>query len=478
MKKNRSTWSVLLSFVLAMVVMAGLAVTAFAETETDPDALEAVLNGTQKPTDGVNYDVDGNGIIEWDDLAALKGEQVDLLPNGETDLISLPLDPDYAEDADALQSLYVRGDSTIAIKYAKSDRNETLDWADPYVDFSNSAALVFDLFWPEEVGSLTLTIWGDDGKDYALPVPATQKGWSTVAVDLTSLPADNLTAVSGVYFERAVSGEKQTVYIDNMYLVSGTRVNFSTQYGSVDSKLVATGFAYGELPTLAHTFYNFEGWYLDQAYTKKVTADTIVTAEAEHTLYAKWSIVTSEDNSVKVTDKGNNAFGVTLDKPGYKQIRFQMKLDADPSAFALNYSFSDSTAGYYDNPIVVIMDENHKAVKAANVEADKWYTVVIYGTNDLYHNGSYNTQYTAAVPTSGTISIASDANAQIRCLEALSGQFGYRMYGAEIGWERVDLSAHGYSNGYAMHQNGASEWAARTEIAAQGGQYSAMTYDF
>ena len=50
MKKNRSTWSVLLSFVLAMVVMAGLAVTAFAETETDPDALEAVLNGTQKPT--------------------------------------------------------------------------------------------------------------------------------------------------------------------------------------------------------------------------------------------------------------------------------------------------------------------------------------------------------------------------------------------------------------------------------------------
>ena len=210
MKKNRSVWSVLLSVMLAMVVMAGLAVISFAETETDLAALEAVLNGTQKPAEGVDYDVDGNGIVEWADLDALNGTLEDLLANGKTDMISLPLDVEYTEPEEllALQSLFVRGDSAVAIKYDRADQNQLLDWAEPYLDFSSSSALTFDTFWPGEVGSLKVTIISGENYEYEhnLTVQSTQKGWSTAVVDLTGIPAEELDSVSAVYFERAVSG--------------------------------------------------------------------------------------------------------------------------------------------------------------------------------------------------------------------------------------------------------------------------------
>ena len=803
MSKNRSAWSVLLAVVLAMVVMAGLAVTAFAETVTDPAELEKVLDGTQAPAEGVNYDADGNGIVEWDDLAYLNGTQVDLLPDGGEDLLSLPLDPDYTLNA-VFQHLIVKGDSTTALHHNSASRVELAYPEDATLDLSGYACLKFDLFCTESVDTFNVVFLCGGETELSVPVEVTDLGWQTYTVDLGTLDSDLLSDVWNINFERT-GGE---VYIDNLQAVEGNVTYVAGANGVTElfDKYVIAGRPYGALPTPVRPFYTFVGWYADAEFENEVTAETIVAAADSCTLYAKWEAaesgvpmseggknailsvipgvedtylysvetpsayehrylnidiqdvtapvvsidfkftsvtdangaqitpamyfsdrqdsgvfgayyvivnkatgelattlakdveytayitlkdayhkslkmipmgnanngykysvevstpvyhedapnmgvfmipssgnhammswyksaegewqyayaannelpllaytagntyaqntaylrrialgagaattevrfdfqyktakngdetlvafglnnggtvtiqntdgtavtgnpvegkwytavvtkdgtsmgtafdiytlgndidgsdtndvqvelfiknlrakkaVSAEDGSATISgalvndDKANltvlsnsadaKSFAVKLSNSGYKQFRFQMKLDAAPSNFAVAYSFSDSITGTYNNPVTVIMDENHNAVRAADVQAGQWYTVVIYGTNDLYSNGSYNVQYTAVVPASGTVTITSDANVQIRGLEALSGQFGYRMYGAEIGWAKVDLSAHGYSYGYDMSQTGASEWASRTEIAAQGGQYSAMTYDF
>lgn len=46
---------------------------------------------------------------------------------------------------------------------------------------------------------------------------------------------------------------------------------------------------YGNLPTLVRPGYRFEGWFLDGSDTP-ITADTIVSAESNHTLYAHWTL--------------------------------------------------------------------------------------------------------------------------------------------------------------------------------------------
>lgn len=48
------------------------------------------------------------------------------------------------------------------------------------------------------------------------------------------------------------------------------------------------GEAYGELPKPTKEGYVFKGWYLDEAFTQRVTAETIVQIDENHKLYAKW----------------------------------------------------------------------------------------------------------------------------------------------------------------------------------------------
>ena len=358
MKKNQSTWPVLLSFVLALVVMAGLAVTSFAVTdggagnESAPvvdsvDELTAVLNGTQDPETGVNYDVDGNGIVEWDDLAVLKGETLpDLLPNGKIDMISLPLDPAVTLDDElaALQRLYVRGDSTVAIKYDSANRNELLDWLDP-VDFSGSAALTFDMFWPNEVGSLSVTLLCGENYDieHTIAVKSTQAGWSVGVAELADIPAEDLEMVWSVWFARTVEGQTQTVYIDNMQLVEAnvTYVAGANGVTGLFGKYVIAGRPYGTLPTPARPFYTFAGWYADAEYKNAVTADTIVAAGDSYTLYAKWEKDETVDTSM--TEGGSNAnLSVVPDKED--TYLYSVETPSKYEDRYLNIDISDATA--------------------------------------------------------------------------------------------------------------------------------------
>ena len=54
------------------------------------------------------------------------------------------------------------------------------------------------------------------------------------------------------------------------------------------TKVVKIGEAYGELPVPTRTGYDFLGWFTAAEEGDQVTANTVVTATANHTLYARW----------------------------------------------------------------------------------------------------------------------------------------------------------------------------------------------
>lgn len=323
MEKNRSTWASLLSLVLAMVVMAGLAVTAFAVTdggagnESAPvvdsvDELTAVLNGTQLPTDGVNYDVDGNGIVEWDDLTVLKGEALpDLLPNGGNDWLSA-ID-EGMEDYAAFQTAIVRGDSTKAIYLTPATEAISglqgyamLSYSAAPIDFTEMSSLTFDTLWVNGAGTLTVGLWDVNYAydPYYVTVEVTEAGWSTVNIGLENVPAEILVNVGLVDF--SWDGEHE-VYIDNLQLAEAN-VTYEAGANGVTKlfdKYVIAGQPYGTLPTPVRPFYTFAGWYADAEYENAVTADTIVAAGDSYTLYAKWEKDESIDSPM--TEGGVNA---------------------------------------------------------------------------------------------------------------------------------------------------------------------------
>ncbi len=59
---------------------------------------------------------------------------------------------------------------------------------------------------------------------------------------------------------------------------------------STDNMIVYKGRTYGELPTAQRDYYYFDGWYTESEGGTKIEADTIVTATANHTLYAHWTL--------------------------------------------------------------------------------------------------------------------------------------------------------------------------------------------
>ena len=69
-------------------------------------------------------------------------------------------------------------------------------------------------------------------------------------------------------------------------------VTFDANGGSTPvptSKVVTYGAAYGTLATTSRTGYTFSGWFTAASGGTQVTAATVVTTAADHTLYAQWS---------------------------------------------------------------------------------------------------------------------------------------------------------------------------------------------
>ena len=136
-------------------------------------------------------------------------------------------------------------------------------------------------------GSVKITIGSTYGN---LPTPLKQDykfdGWYTAAMEGNLITANTTL----------ISNNSHTLYAH--WSKEKAVVNFDANEGTVEEteRKVTIGQAYGELPVPVRTNYSFEGWYTQDVGGDKVTADTIVTEEDEHYLYAHWV-----SNTVEVT---------------------------------------------------------------------------------------------------------------------------------------------------------------------------------
>jgi len=83
-----------------------------------------------------------------------------------------------------------------------------------------------------------------------------------------------------------------TVTANFRLLLSVCTVTFDAQGGAVSptGAIVTNGLPYGPLPTPAFAGYTFSGWYANALVTDaEILSNTVVTATANHTLYAKWT---------------------------------------------------------------------------------------------------------------------------------------------------------------------------------------------
>lgn len=122
----------------------------------------------------------------------------------------------------------------------------------------------------------------------------------------------------------------------NSMLTSST-VTFNANGGSVSasSKTVYYGQYYGVLPTPTRANYTFAGWYTEADGGTQITADSIVTALVNQTLYAHWV---------------PNAYTIYFDanggsvSPSCKALTFGNSLGSLPTPTRANYTF----AGWHD----------------------------------------------------------------------------------------------------------------------------------
>lgn len=118
-----------------------------------------------------------------------------------------------------------------------------------------------------------------------LPTPTktgyTFRGWYTAAAN-----GEKVTEDTTVMLEA-----DQTLYAH--WSVNTYTVSFNATGGSVSvvSKTVTYGQTYGSLPTPTRSGFTFQGWYTATSGGSKVTESTTVSNAANHTLYARWVLI-------------------------------------------------------------------------------------------------------------------------------------------------------------------------------------------
>ncbi len=88
-------------------------------------------------------------------------------------------------------------------------------------------------------------------------------------------------------------------------------VSFDANGGdtSVASKEVIYGEAYGDMPAPTRTGYTFNGWYTAATGGTKIEKTTTVTAAANHTLYAQWTV-----NAYSVSWNTGTGYSITVNR--------------------------------------------------------------------------------------------------------------------------------------------------------------------
>jgi uncharacterized repeat protein (TIGR02543 family) len=150
-------------------------------------------------------------------------------------------------------------------------------------------------------------------------------------------------------------------------------VTFHPMGGAVNpaNTTVTNGLAYGALPTPQQAGYTFAGWYTNAACLGvQVTHVTVVTAGADHTLFAKWTLAAA----VNVTPSG----GGTAVAEGGAGDTYTVALVTQPSA--------DVT--------VSVTPDNQVSVAPANLTftAENWseaQTVTVIALDDTVQEGTH-----------------------------------------------------------------------------------------
>ncbi|WP_422480937.1 BspA family leucine-rich repeat surface protein, partial [Pleomorphochaeta sp. DL1XJH-081] len=93
--------------------------------------------------------------------------------------------------------------------------------------------------------------------------------------------------------EKITTGTVGNVEVHAKWTPAEYTVTFNLQGGSASEQImknVTYGMEYGTLEDISRDGYTFEGWYTESDGTgEKVENDTLVSATADHTLYAKWT---------------------------------------------------------------------------------------------------------------------------------------------------------------------------------------------
>ena len=142
-----------------------------------------------------------------------------------------------------------------------------------------------------EINKFKVTFDTDGGE----PIPGDQfVEWGLFVEEPTTKPTKTGYTFDGWYlgdekydFSAAV---EQNITLTAKWTQNTYTVTFDPNGGSVDptSRTVTFDEPYGEMPVPTRTGYDFLGWFTAAEGGDQVTANTTVTATADHTLYAQW----------------------------------------------------------------------------------------------------------------------------------------------------------------------------------------------
>ncbi len=177
-----------------------------------------------------------------------------------------------------------------------------------------------------------------------LPTPTrtgyTFNGWYTTTIS----GGTKITSSTNVTLT-----ENQTLYAH--WTANTYTVTFNPHGGTTPtaSKTVAYGSTYGTLPTPTRTGYTFNGWYTTTISGGiKITSSTVVSLNANQTLYARWS----EDNTYIITYNANGGENATVSELIEKGTKMIIGVSM-PSPTREGYTFAgwtesaDGTGTYY-----------------------------------------------------------------------------------------------------------------------------------
>ena len=155
------------------------------------------------------------------------------------------------------------------------------------------------------------------------------------------LPTPNFNGYRFLGWTRTLNGTDYINENDIVSLVSAIEVYAKWQASSYDVTFVSDNIEtsnkeivyrtnYGELPIIEKFGYSFSGWYSDTSYLNEITQNSIMEQFVNHSLFAKWTPVRSQDNFNVESVAGavaptpinvdfNSTYGTlpTLSKTGY-----------------------------------------------------------------------------------------------------------------------------------------------------------------